>query len=179
MMKSNFIRRRLSSLLIVVMLLSVLSPAVAYAESESQQELGDETVLTAVDPEVSPEVNSDDTVEITPVTSYEEFLTCLKVLETYADSYAASSGENAVGLVINYIRTGIEKYNTESWAILAGAENTAFTAYVAEQDTVNGTTAQALRGIGSFTLPNGQGAEFAHMFGAINIAYYNNYAQTN
>ena len=113
------------------------------------------------------------------MTSYEEFLTCLKVLETYADSYAASSGENAVGLVINYIRTGIEKYNTESWAILAGAENTAFTAYVAEQDTVNGTTAQALRGIGSFTLPNGQGAEFAHMFGAINIAYYNNYAQTN
>ena len=111
MMKSDFIRRRLSSLLTVVMLLSVLSPAVTYAESESQQELGDETVLTAVDPEVSPEVspevNSDDTVEITPVTSYEEFLTCLKVLETYADSYAASSGEDAVGLVINYIRTGI------------------------------------------------------------------------
>lgn len=179
MMKSDFIRRHLSSLLTVVMLLSVLSPAVTYAESESQQELGDETVLTAVDPEVSPAVNSDDTVEITPVTSYEEFLTCLKVLETYADSYAASSGENAVGLVINYIRTGIEKYNTESWAILAGAENTTFTAYVAEQDTVNGTTAQALRGIGGFTLPNGQGAEFAHMFGAINIAYYNNYAQTN
>ena len=179
MMKSDFIRRHLSSLLTVVMLLSVLSPAVTYAESALQQELGDETVLTAVDTEVSPEVNSDDTVEITSVTSYEEFLTCLKVLETYADSYAASSGENAVGLVINYIRTGIEKYNTESWAILAGAENTTFTAYVAEQDTVNGTTAQALRGIGSFTLPNGQVAEFAHMFGAINIAYYNNYAQTN
>ena len=113
------------------------------------------------------------------MTSYEGFLSCLKVLETYADSYSASSGESAVGLVINYIRTGIEKYNTDSWAILAGAENTAFTAYVAEQDAANGTTAQALRGIGGFTLPNGQGAEFAHMFGAINIAYYNNYAQTN
>ena len=165
--------RRISVLLVVSMLLAMM-PMTALAAGT--QETGPEPVYTEASEK--PTVLSDAS-ETAAVTTYEDFLVCLKVLEGYADTYASESGDNAVGLVINYIRTGIEKYNTDSWAILAGAENTAFTAYVAEQDKANGTTAQALRGIGGFTLPNGQSAEFAHMFGAINIAYYNNYAQTN
>ncbi len=104
---------------------------------------------------------------------FSAFLANLEVLESYAGEYAPVTGESAVGLVINYIRTGIEKYNTGSWAILAGPENTAFVDYVAEQDVQNGTAASDLRGIGRFTIPNGQTVEFAHMFGALNIAYYN------
>ena len=51
---------------------------------------------------------------------FSAFLANLEVLESYAGEYAPVTGESAVGLVINYIRTGIEKYNTGSWAILAG-----------------------------------------------------------
>ena len=101
------------------------------------------------------------------------------MLEQYASDYAAMNSLDANELVINYVRTGIEKYNTDSWAILAGSENTAFVSYVVEQDTANATTAQALRGIGTFQTPNGQTVEFAHMFGAMNIAYYNSNAQTS
>ena len=172
-MEKRKLARRISVLLVVSMLLAIM-PMTALAAGT--QETGPESVYTEASEK--PTVLSDAS-ETAAVTTYEDFLVCLKVLEGYADTYASESGDNAVGLVINYIRTGIEKYNTDSWAILAGAENTAFTAYVAEQDKANGTTAQALRGIGGFTLPNGQSAEFAHMFGAINIAYYNNYAQTN
>ena len=104
---------------------------------------------------------------------FDAFLANLEVLEGYAADYAPAANETAAGLVINYIRTGIDKYNTGSWAILAGAENTAFVEYVAEMDELNGTTAGSLRGIGIFETPNGQQVEFGHMFGALNIASYN------
>ena len=104
---------------------------------------------------------------------FDAFLANLEVLEGYAADYAPAANETAAGLVINYIRTGIDKYNTGSWAILAGPENTAFVEYVAEMDALNGTTAGNLRGIGRFETPNGQQVEFGHMFGALNIASYN------
>lgn len=150
-------KRWLSAILAIVMTLGLLSPITAFAVEDTGKE---ET-------------------EIADVSDYSEFISNLKVLEGYANNYAATSGENAVGLVLNYIRTGIEKYNTDSWAVLAGAENTAFTTYVAEQDAASSTNAQGLRGINTFQLPNGQTAEFAHMFGALSIAYYNSYAETN
>ena len=110
---------------------------------------------------------------------YDTFISDLKVLEGYAAEYASANNLNAVSLVLNYIRTGIKSYNTDSWATLAGAENTEFTAYVAEQDAQNNTEAQALRGIGSFVLPNGQEAEFSHMIGALSLAYYNTGSQAS
>ena len=138
---------------------------------------------TGMDASTGPEVTLKEEIideqEITVVSDYSSFITELKVLEQYANDYAAINSLDATELVINYIRTGIEEYNTDSWAILAGAENTAFVSYVADQDAANGTTAQALRGIGTFQTPNGQTVEFAHMFGAMNIAYYNNNAQTS
>ncbi|MGN1081012.1 MAG: hypothetical protein ACI4QV_02870, partial [Acutalibacteraceae bacterium] len=150
-MKRRKIGICLSVLLTIAMLLGTLLPITAYAADT-------------------------DTVESAPVSEYSSFISSLKELEVYADSYAASSGEDALGLVHNYIRTGIERYNSDSWAILAGAENTAFTAFVKQQDEANGTNAQGLRGIEEFVIPNGQELEFSHMFGAISVAYYNSYA---
>lgn len=135
-------------------------------ESSVTQE---EELLTAILTEETKEAGG-------VVTDYASFLESLKVLEGYADNYALANGEDAVGLVMNYIRTGIDKYNTDSWAILSGAENTAFTDYVEQQDEENSTNAKGLRGIGSFVIPNGQTAEFSHMFGAMSIAYYNSNA---
>ena len=111
--------------------------------------------------------------------NFDEFIVNLKDLEKYADSYARNHAEDAVGLVINYIRTGIEKYNDGTWGVLAGAENTAFTAYVAAQDEKCGTNAKNLRGIGEFVIPNGQTVEFAHMFASLSMAYYNKFAAAN
>lgn len=113
---------------------------------------------------------------VSPATDYDTFLSSLKVLEGYASDYALANSGDAVGLVLNYIRTGIEKYNTDSWATLAGAENTAFVTYVAEQDAANSTTAQAVRGIDTFAAPDGTMVEFPHMFATMDLTYYNSKA---
>ena len=107
------------------------------------------------------------------VTEYPAFISALKVLEGYADTYAATSGKDAGELVINFIRTGVERYNDGNWKTLAGEEIVGFTSFVEEQDQVNGTNAMDLRDIviDDFRLPNGDLTDFGHMFGTMNIAY--------
>ena len=108
------------------------------------------------------------------VSDYSSFLSNLKVLEQYATAYAAgNSGKDAKKLVLNYIRTGVAKYTTSSWQTMAGAEDTGFVEYVAQQDTLNGTAVAGLRNLTTFTTPNGQTVEFDHMFGAMDMAYHN------
>ena len=60
-----------------------------------------------------------------------------------------------MGLVINYVRCGVEKYTSGSWTMLAGEENTDFTKYVTNRDAANGTTAGALRARRSLPCPMG------------------------
>ena len=108
------------------------------------------------------------------VSDYSSFLSNLKVLEQYATAYAAgNSGKDAKKLVLNYIRTGVAKYTTSSWQTMAGAEDTGFVEYVAQQDILNGTAVAGLRNLTTFTTPNGQTVEFDHMFGAMDMAYHN------
>ncbi len=110
------------------------------------------------------------------VADYQSFVSNLKVLENYADAYAAAnSNQDAKELVINFIRTGVDRYNDGNWKTLAGEEITGFTSYVEAQDAANGTTAMLLRNIiiKDFTLPNGDLVDFGHMFGTLNIAYVN------
>ena len=112
------------------------------------------------------------------VESYSAFLKELKVLEGYADAFAAANPltyNDAKLLIVNFIRTGVERYLTVYWTGLAGNEITAFTRYVQEQDAANGTTAMALRNIviDNFKLPNGNQTDFGHMFGTMNIVYAN------
>ncbi len=107
------------------------------------------------------------------VTTYADFMANFKTLEEYADAFAAQSGKDAGELVLNFIRTGVDRYQTGTWETLAGEEITAFTDYVEEQDSANNTTAMDLRDIviRDFKLPNGNPADFGHMFGTMNISY--------
>ena len=108
-----------------------------------------------------------------PVTDYAVFLAALTQLEQYADAYVREhAGEESVALVINFIRTGVEKYNSGTWNTFCGEEKVGFTDFVAEQDAANGTNASCLKDLGTFTLPNGNEAEFAHMFGCMDMAYH-------
>jgi len=108
------------------------------------------------------------------VTNYADFMTNLKVLEGYAEEYAAEIyGKDPGELVLNFIRTGVERYQDDNWTTLAGQENTGFTSYVAAQDAEKGTTAMSLKNIviSNFKLPNGNKVDFGHMFGCMNISY--------
>ena len=119
------------------------------------------------------------------VSDYETFLKNLLLLEQIADRYVAENpGEDPVALVLNYIRCGIASYTTTSWAIMAGNENTAFTAYVlAYEDAYNATMTDpaelisvvSIRDIGQFPAPSDPSfaLEFTHMFGTMDITSHN------
>ena len=108
-----------------------------------------------------------------PITAYKDFIDSLTTLETYASAFVREHPEEeAVALVINYIRCGVEKYTSGTWTTFCGPENKMFTGYVAEQDAENNTSAGRLRSLGEFTLPNGDTVEFAHMFGAMDMSYH-------
>ena len=120
-----------------------------------------------------PAFAADENTPGEPTGEFAAFLANLRVLEGYADEYAAANTEkNAAELVLNYVRTGVPKYAEATWSLVAGPEDTAFTAYVAQQDEANGTTASALRSLEDITVPNGQTLEFKHMFGTMNITWY-------
>ena len=134
-------------------------------DAEQEPELEQETELEQEQVEVMSAV--------TEVSDYETFLSCFKVLERYAQSYAEENiGEDVNALIINYIRTGVERYTSGTWEMVCGKENTAFTAYVSEQDAANNTSASALKSINNFTLPNGNKVDLGHVFGAMDVANY-------
>ena len=119
------------------------------------------------------EEESAEPIEYEGISDYQSFIEALTVLEGYAEEYAGEhAGEDAAALVINYIRTGVEKYTSSSWTTFCGEEKKAFTNYVAEQDAANNTRAGDLKKLGEFTLPNGDEVEFAHMFGCMDMAYH-------
>lgn len=100
----------------------------------------------------------------------------LETLETYAGNYAAANGGDTNELVLNYLRTRVDRYKDDNWNTLAGSEITAFTSYVAAQDEANGTSVGDLDNMleseaYEIVLPNGNSVDFGHMFGAMNIAY--------
>ena len=146
-------------------------------DKTSVQESNDQSSAGSPDAGTSAESESNDSDEsaaqLATVTSYDQFLDAFNDLERYATGYVGEhAGEDATGLIINYIRTGVERYTTTSWTTFCGEENTAFTQYVADQDAKNGTSASALKNIEQFTLPNGDEVDFGHMFGCLDMAYH-------
>ena len=140
-------------------------------EAPQEEEPDDE--MTAAEPETQSMGEEAEPAEQEPIADYDSFLQHLKELETYAANYAAEDPQQDPGaLVINFIRTGVERYTSGTWATLAGAENTAFTAYVAEQDAQNGTGASRLKYLEEMQLPNGNTVDLGHMFGTMDIACY-------
>ena len=158
-MRRKVTKQMLAAGLTVIMLFSALFPVNAFALGGQGNMAGIEGTVPAQAAQDAPE--------------YYAFLRNLKVLEGYAQTYAREhTGEGAVGLVINYVRCGVEKYTGGSWTMLAGEEKTDFTKYVTNQDAANGTTAGALRSLTEFTLPNGDEVDFVHMFGCMDISYH-------
>ncbi len=120
-----------------------------------------------------------------PVSDYETFMKNLLILEQIADGYVEENpGQDPVALVLNYIRTGISSYTTASWKIMAGDENTDFTAYVlAYEDAYNTLVTEkeelisvvSIRDVEHFAAPSDPEfeLEFTHMFGTMDITKHN------
>ena len=181
-MARGTMKRYLSMCLVVVMLLTTLLPVGVYAADDSaiedtatnyEEPVASELEDVSIELEDQKTEQADDTSADTEISDYATFLSCFKVLEGYAQTYAEeNAGENANALIINYIRTGVERYTSGTWEMVCGKENTAFTAYVSEQDTANNTSASALKNLGNFTLPNGNKVDLGHVFGAMDVANY-------
>ena len=118
------------------------------------------------------------------INSYEEFVENLALLEELASEYARQNpGKDPAGLVIKYIRTGVERYNSASWGIMAGYEDEGFAKFVKNMEnelnaelSANGEELleiTGLKNIKSFKIPNGNSVDFGHMFGAMDITYHN------
>ena len=181
-MEKNVVKRLLAGVLVACLMFGNLMPLTAHAtevdEIISNEIITDEIVdEEPVAEEPIEEPVAEDPVQVIAegeelyVDSYTVFVEELKVLETYAANYAATSGKNTGELILNFLRTGVDRYNDSNWKALAKEEITDFTAYVADQDVLNQTTVMRLRNIELFTLPNGQSVDFGHMFGTMNIAY--------
>ena len=191
-MAKKTMKRYLSICLAVVMMLTTILPVGAYAVDDTAMD--DTTVdyeaAAAPEPtgdpadageqtgrnEQSMEPGAEEGGNVpaaAAVADYAAFLSALKVLEGYAQSYAAeNAGEDAQALLINYIRTGVEQYTSDAWVNLCGQENTAFTAYVSAQDAANGTAASALKELACFDLPNNNYADMGRVFAAMDAASY-------
>lgn len=182
-MQKSYLTRIIAGVLSLCLALGTFMPLSAAA---TDAEVTDVTILPeATVPETSPEGDGADGEDASGensiavladdeslfIDSYADFVLELKQLEVHAADYAATSGKNAGELLLNFLRTGVDRYNDSNWKTLAGEEITEFTDYVAAQDAANGTTVMRLRNIEQFTIPNGQEVDFGHMFGTMNIAY--------
>ena len=157
-MTSRLVKRHLSLCLVLVILLTAMLPVSVFAAGSNDE---------------GSAASGGNAAATTMISDYATFLSCFKVLEGYAQTYAEeNAGEDANALIINYIRTGVERYTSGTWEMVCGKENTAFTAYVSEQDTANNTSASALKNLGNFTLPNGNKVDLGHVFGAMDVANY-------
>ncbi len=114
--------------------------------------------------------------------NWETFKESVQALEYYAALYAEKNpGKDPLKLMFNFLRTGVERYNDDSWQTLAGDPESAFIKDVLAYDDIYGTHAYALRELDlkSITLPNGQEMEFDHLFGSLNVSSKNNYGVKN
>ena len=120
------------------------------------------------------------------VTDYETFIENLALLEELAAAYAQQNpGKDPLELVIKYIRTGVDRYNSGSWGIMAGYEDTGFAQFVSSyedaynasvEDVTQMLAVSGLKNIKNFTLPNGDLTDIGHMFGTMDITYHNDFS---
>ena len=123
---------------------------------------------------------------IAKITDFQSFVANLQILELLAEEYVKENpGSDPATLVIKYIRTGVDRYNSGSWGIMAGYENSGFEKYVRKMEQMANEQAESegseericvtgLKNIENFTLPNGDNVDFGHMFGAMDITWHNN-----
>ncbi len=115
---------------------------------------------------------------------YETFIMYLSLLETLAYMYSCEVPETyPAELVIKYIRTGVDRYNSGSWGIMAGYEDAGFAKYVATiEDDINMTAPDepelwiaitSLKNLGMITVANGDIMDLGHTFGVMDVTYHN------
>ena len=118
------------------------------------------------------------------IENYEEFIENLELLESIADTYVkkVSPGKDPAMLVIKYIRTGVDRYNSGSWNIMAGYEDKDFADYVTKfesdynkalPDDAELMKVTGMKNLEGFKLPNGDEADVGHIFGMMDISYTN------
>ncbi|MBQ8909922.1 MAG: phosphodiester glycosidase family protein [Oscillospiraceae bacterium] len=124
-------------------------------------------------------------LETPVIEDYETFMLALFYLEELANAYVLENpGKDPLELMIKYIRTGVDRYNSGSWGIMAGYEDADFAKFVADvEDMLNSEVSSieemfcisSLKNIENFYLPNGELADIGHMFGTMDITYHNNF----
>ena len=118
------------------------------------------------------------------IEDYETFIMYLSLLEQLAYMYSLEVPEtDPAELVIKYIRTGVDRYNSGSWGIMAGYEDKNFANYVASiESEINLAEPDnpelwiaicSLKNLGIITVANGDEMDFGHMFGVMDISYHN------
>ena len=123
------------------------------------------------------------------IESFDEFITNLALLEELAHEYViVNPGKDPAALVIKYIRTGVDAYNSGSWNIMAGYEDKGFAEFVATtEDMINSQVenesqmikVSALKSLKKFTVPNGDKYDMGHLFGSFDITYTNKNSQNH
>lgn len=98
---------------------------------------------------------------------YDETLDRLGRLQALAGSYAEEVDSSADPVVLTLAYTRVGEYNTDIWKLTAGIRDPEFEAYVAARDS----DCQYLQGVGSVTLPSGQGIDFSHLLASLNLVY--------
>ena len=130
--------------------------------------------------------------------TYEELVTNLYYLEMMAGEYAKENpGTDPLGLVLNYMRTGVSNYTSGSWAIMAGPENKDFLKYVQEaEDAINSNpdidvwvNVSGLKKLNSVFNDHGEYNVYqpsskvrvlsGHFFGTMDMTYYNKGSQNH
>ncbi len=117
------------------------------------------------------------------ISDYETFMENLAILEGYANEYAKlNPGKDPMALLIKYIRTGVDRYNSGSWGIMAGYEDAGFAQFVQDKEDAHNDSVEnqedmiivtSLKNINNFILPSGEYTDFGHMFGTMDISYHN------
>ena len=119
------------------------------------------------------------------IEDYDTFLMYLGLMEELAGQYINENpGKDPLNLIIKYIRTGVERYNSGSWGIMAGYEDADFLKYADKmEDMINSEAPSeeymmavcSLKNLKNFALPNGEITDIGHMFGTMDITYHNNF----
>ena len=119
------------------------------------------------------------------VEDFDTFIELFPILEDLAYEYTFTDkgiGKDPAMLVIKYMRTGVDRYNSGSWQIMAGYEDTGFASFVENWEEKTNAAAEseedkiyvtALKNLENFYLPNGDYVDLGHMFGTMDISYTN------
>ena len=120
------------------------------------------------------------------ISDFGTFLVNLNLLEQIADVYIVQNNVDVdpVQLVVKYIRTGVERYNSGSWGIMAGYEDAKFAQFVSDmEDMINADlpdeekiTVTGLKNLEIMSLPNGDLVDIGHLFGTMDITLHNNHS---